>query len=94
MAKFKVANGTHLEGGVSYGKDAIVESNKDLAKAFPGKFKKVEYEPRPEAEQEEQEPVSAPEPKVVRPTTAPAAAKPTTVPGAAKPAAKRTRAKG
>jgi len=77
MPKFKVVIGTHIEDGVSYTKDQIVKSEKDLTKLFPGKFTKLEYAPV------DPEPAEAPAP------AAPAAAvKHTTMPAAAKPAAK------
>jgi len=76
MPKFKVVIGTHIEDGVSYTKDQIVKSEKDLTKLFPGKFTKLEYAP------------VDPEPEAPAPAAPAAAVKHTTMPAAAKPAAK------
>ena len=38
MFKFKLIEGSHTEGSESYKKGAIIETKKNLAKAFPGRF--------------------------------------------------------
>lgn len=39
MNKYKVEAGTHDQDGVTYEEGQVLESNHDLVKTFPGKFK-------------------------------------------------------
>lgn len=56
--KFKVVSGSHREGKTVFRSGDIVETNRDLAKAFKNKFEKVldeekVVEKKPEAKAEE-----------------------------------------
>lgn len=60
MNKYRVKEGNHHEGGVTYTKGQVVESPHDLNALFPGKFKVIRGPGKaaPEAEPEVRRPAA------------------------------------